>query len=91
MDKVKNLQEKAGVLHALLEKYAQVDDEAEMVLGFMMPLFKRICAGEIEPPHEHEYWWYFANTESPLFKYGDLCKAAAEYGYVLEDWGVSID
>ena len=87
MDKVKNLQEKARVLHALLEKYAQIDDDAEMVLGFMTPLFEQIRIGEIVPPHEHEYRWHFASPESPLFKYDDLCEAAAEYGHALEDWG----
>ena len=86
MDKVKNLQEKARVLRELLERYAKVDDDAEMVLEFMMPLFKQIETGEITPPHEHKYRWYFANTESPLFQYDDLCEAAAEYARALEDW-----
>ncbi len=86
MAKVKNLQEKAKVLHALLKKYAQIDDDAQMVLSFMMPLFEQIDAGKIVPPYEHEYRWYFASTESPLFKYDDLCEAAAEYGHALEDW-----
>jgi hypothetical protein len=87
MDKVKNLQEKAHVLRELLVRYGQVDDDAEMVLGFMMPLFEKVETGEIIPPHEHKYRWYFANTESPLYrKYEDLSHAAAEYARVLEDW-----
>lgn len=87
MDKVKNLQEKAKVLHALLEKYAQIDDDAKMVLGFMTPLFEQIRTGEIVPPHEHEYRWHFASTESPLYrKYEDLSHAASEYACALEDW-----
>lgn len=86
MDKVKILQEKARILHASLEKIAEVDDDAEMVLGFMTPLFERIDTGEIVPPYAHEYRWYFANTDSPLFKYDDLGDAAAEFGHALEDW-----
>lgn len=87
MDKVRNLQEKAMVLRALLEKYAQIDGDAEMVLGFMTPLFEAIQAGRIVPPHEHEYRWYFANTESPLYeKYEELSQAASEYACALEDW-----
>lgn len=87
MDKVKNLQEKARVLRGLLERYAEVDSDAELVLGFMMPLFEQVEIGKIIPPHEHKYRWYFANTESPLYrKYVDLSHAAAEYARVLEDW-----
>ena len=86
MNKVKNLQEKAKMLRMLLEKYAKTDDDVEMVLGFMVPLFEEIHAGKIAPPYEHKYRWYFASTESPLFKYDDLCEAAAEYAHVLEDW-----
>lgn len=85
MKKVKNLQEKALALRELLERYAKVDDDVEMVLGFMMPLFEQIKKGEIIPPLKHQYRWYFANTESPLFKYDDLCEAGAEYARVLED------
>lgn len=87
MDKVNNLQEKARVLRELLERYAKVNDDAEMVLRFMVPLFEQIKAGKIVPPYEHKYRWYFANTESPLYrKYEDLNHAAAEYARVLEDW-----
>lgn len=87
MDKIKNLQQKERVLRKLLERYAKVDDDVEMVLGFMTPLLDQIEAGEIIPPHEHKYRWYFANTESPLYrKYEDLCHASAEYARVLEDW-----
>jgi hypothetical protein len=90
MDKVKNLQEKARILRNLLDHYAKADDDAEMLLGFMLPLFEQIKDGKIIPPHEHEYRWYFADTESPLFKYGDLCEAAAEYARALEDWNNSL-
>lgn len=86
MDKTRNLQEKAAVLRSLLEKYAQTDIDAEIVLGFMTPLFGKIRAGELVPPHENEYRWNFASTEAPLFKYDDLCEAAAEYGHALQDW-----
>jgi len=86
MDKVKNLQEKARTLRNFLERYAKVDDNAEMVLEFMKPLFKKIEVGEVIPPYEHQYRWYFANTESPLFKYDELCEAAAEYARALEVW-----
>jgi hypothetical protein len=86
MDKVKNLQEKARILRSFLERYAKLDGDAEMVLGFMTPLFNQIEAGEITPPYEHKYRWYFANTESPLFQYDDLGEAAAEYARALEDW-----
>jgi len=87
MDKAKHLQEKAQMLHSLLEHYAKIDDDAEMVLKFMTPLFEEIQAGKIVPPKEHKYRWYFANTESPLYrKYEDLSHAAAEYARVLEEW-----
>jgi hypothetical protein len=87
MDKVKNLQEKAQALRALLERYAKSDDDAEMVLNFMVPLFKAIEAGEIVPPYEHKYRWYFASTDSPLYrKYEDLSHASSEYACALEDW-----
>lgn len=86
MDKVKRLQDKADVLRSVLKKYAYVDSDAEMVLGFMTPLFEQISAGAVVPPRTHEYRWHFASTESPLFKYDDLCEAAAEFGHALEDW-----
>lgn len=86
MDKVKNLQEKARKLRTLLEKYAQVDDDAETVLGLMTPLFERIDTGEIVPPYTYEYRWYFGSTDSPLIAYHDLVVAAYEYSHALEDW-----
>ncbi len=87
MDKVKNLQEKTQTLRALLEQYAKNDDDVEMVLDFMVPLFDVIKEGKITPPHEHKYRWYFASTESPLYrKYEDLSHAASEYACALEDW-----
>ena len=87
MDKVQNLQEKAKILRALLEQYAKTDDDVEMVLNFMVPLFDEIEAGRIIPPQRDEYRWHFFNTESPLFlKYDDLSRAEAEYAEVLEGW-----
>lgn len=87
MDKIKNLQEKAERLHALLEKYAQSDDDIEMVLRFMTPLLDEIEAGQVIPPRRDEYRWYFFSTESPLYlKYEDLARAEAEYAEVLEGW-----
>ena len=86
MDKIINLQRKTEKLQQLLESYATSDNDAEMVLGFMTPIFQKIKAGEIVPPYEYKYRWYFASTESSLFKYDDLCEAAAEYGHALEDW-----
>lgn len=86
MNKVKNLQEKARVLHNSLEHYAKVDDDAEMVLGFMAPLLEKIEQGKIVPPARDEHSWYFGNTESPLFNYDDLCEAHAQYSHALEDW-----
>lgn len=62
MDKVKKLQEKAHALRMLLEHYAKTDDDVEMVLKFMGSLFAQIDAGEIIPPHKHEYRWYFARV-----------------------------
>ncbi|HJV75947.1 MAG TPA: hypothetical protein VJ654_17130 [Noviherbaspirillum sp.] len=90
MDKVKNLQEKASILRSILEQYANIDSNAEAVLRLMNPLFVQIEAGEIIPPHEHQFRWYFASTESPLFIYDDLCEAAAEYAKALEDWNNSL-
>lgn len=87
MDKVKNLQEKARTLRALLVHYAKTDDDVEMVSNFMMPLLDEIEAGRISPPQRDEYRWHFFNTESPLYlKYDNLSRAEAEYAEVLEDW-----
>lgn len=86
MNKMKNLQNKTLILRNLLNDYAKVDNDAEMVMGFMTPFFEDIFNGKILPPCEHKYRWYFANTESPLFKYDDLCEAAAEYARALENW-----
>ncbi|WP_338862937.1 hypothetical protein IHE31_09060 [Mycetohabitans rhizoxinica] len=86
MDKVKNLQEKARALHELLARYAKVDDDAEMVLRFMSGLFEEIEQGKVVPPVHNKYRWYFANTESSLFKYTDLGEAHAQYSHALEDW-----
>jgi hypothetical protein len=78
------------VLRALLEHYAKIDDDVEMVLNFMMPLFVEIDAGRVVPPQRDEYRWYFFNTESPLFlKYDDLSRAEAEYAEALEGWSIS--
>jgi hypothetical protein len=84
MDTVKLLQEKARALRTLLTEYAKVDDNAEMVLGFMTELFDAIERGEVIPPVYAKFKWYFANTEGPLFKYGDLLEAYAQYSHVLE-------
>jgi hypothetical protein len=86
VDKVKNLQEKARALHELLVRYAKVDDDAEMVLGFMSSLFEEIEQGKVVPPVEDRHQWYFADTESPLFKYDDLGEIHAQYSHALEDW-----
>jgi hypothetical protein len=87
MDKVKNLQGKAKALRALLEQYAKTDQDVEMVLNFMLPLFVAIDEEKIVPPHEHKYRWNFASTESPLYrKYDDLSHASSEYACALEDW-----
>ncbi|WP_323072122.1 hypothetical protein [Mycetohabitans endofungorum] len=86
MDKVKDLQEKARALHKILARYAKIDDDAEMVLGFMSGLFEEIEQGKVVPPVEDRYQWYFADTESSLFKYDDLGEAHAQYSHALEDW-----
>lgn len=87
MGSVRDLQEKTRTLRALLEQYAKTDDDVEMVLNFMMPLFDKIEAGRIVSPQRDEYRWYFFNTESPLYlKYDDLSRAEAEYAEILEGW-----
>ena len=87
MDKRLNLQSKARVLQSILERYALIDEDARTVLAFMAQLFKQIQAGEIEPPHENEFRWYFASTEAPLYRrYEDLSHAASDYSCALEDW-----
>ncbi|CAJ0705219.1 hypothetical protein LMG19089_03785 [Ralstonia edaphis] len=86
MDDVNQLQEKARKLRTLLAAHAATDDDAEMVLGFMTPLFQAIERGDITPPTHDEYRWYFAHTDAPLFKYDDLGEAHAEYSHALEGW-----
>jgi hypothetical protein len=86
MDQVKQLQEKARELHALLAQYAKSDESAEMDLGFMSTLFADIEQGKVIPPIHDKYRWYFANTEGPLFKYDDLGEAHAQYSHALEGW-----
>lgn len=87
MNKIENLKDKARVLKNLLEGYSKVDEDAAMVLGFMESFFLRIQGGEIIPPVDNKYRWYFASTESPLYrKYEDLSHAASEYSSALEEW-----
>lgn len=87
MDKIKALQEKAKVLRALLEKYAPLDGDVEMVLRSMTPLLDEIEGGRVMPPRRDEFRWHFFNTESPLYlKYHDLSVAEAEYAEALEGW-----
>lgn len=87
MSGIKDLQHKTKTLRALLEHYAQTDDDVETVLNFMTPLFNDIEAGRILLPQRDEYRWYFFNTESPLYlKYNDLSQAEAEYAEILEGW-----
>ncbi|CAB3779462.1 hypothetical protein LMG28138_00821 [Pararobbsia alpina] len=86
MDQVKQLQESARILHALLTRHAKSSENAEMVLGFMTALFVAIECGEVVPPVHDKYRWYFANTEGPLFKYDDLGEAHAQYSHALEGW-----
>lgn len=87
MNRNSDLHDKASRLRALLEHYAKTDDDVEMVLSFMTPLFDEIKAGRIVPPRRDEYRWYFFNTESPLYlKYDDLSQAEAEYAEILEGW-----
>ncbi len=84
MTGAKQLQKKARALRALLTSYAATDDDAEMVLGLMVPLFETIDLGEVTPPVHDDYRWYFANTEGPLFKHDDLGEAHAQYSHALE-------
>jgi hypothetical protein len=86
MDKIENLQEKAHVLRDLLGNYALFNSDAEMVLGFMAPLFARIEAGQVIPPEPFPQQWYFGSTDSPLHEFDDLCEAAARFSHVLRDW-----
>ena len=85
-EELKELRGKASDLQSLLEKYAQHDDDAKMILNLMIPLFDLIRSGKVVPSIKNEYRWYFSNTESPLFKYDDLCEAAARYSHALEGW-----
>ena len=86
MNKIENLQEKAQLLEDLLVKYALSNSDAEMVLGFMAPLFERIRAGQVIPPEPFRQQWYFGSTDSPLYEFDDLCEAAAQFSHVLRDW-----
>jgi len=84
MSNVDDLKEKTAALRLILERYAREDRDAEMVLRFMTPLFDNIEGGEVVPPMENEYEWYFFNTESPLVRHIDLVEAASQYGRALE-------
>jgi hypothetical protein len=75
---------RARALHNLLKKYAEIDEEAEMVLGFMEDFFEEIERGFVSPPLKNKYIWHFSNSESPLFKYEDLRQAHAVYSLELE-------
>lgn len=86
-DDVKHLKIKARDLKLLLEKYAVTDTDARAVLGFMSGIFAEIEREQIVPPMRDEFQWYFASTESSLFKYSDLGEAAAQYSKALELWG----
>lgn len=84
MKKVNNLKKKAAILRSILERYAQEDRDAAMVLRFMTSLFEEIDRGEVVPPMENKYAWHFFNTNSPLVEYVDLVEAAAEYASALK-------
>jgi hypothetical protein len=87
MNKTECLKDKTKVFESLLEKYSKTDEDAAAVLNFMKPLFSMIQWGGIAPPVKNKYRWYFASTESPLYrKYDDLSHAASEYSCALEDW-----
>lgn len=86
MNKVERLQHAATALRSKLREYARSDVDAANVLRLMTPLFEQIEKGEVIPPQEDEFSYYFANTDSPLIEYDDLGELAAEYASVLELW-----
>jgi hypothetical protein len=90
MTKIENLQAKSRNLHCLLMQYSVIDGDADMVLKFMTPLFEQIAKGEVIPPKEFIYRWYFGSTDSPLAAFEDLINVAAEFSHVLEDWPTPI-
>lgn len=88
MNKIERLQKEARNLRALLEHYAEFDEEAEAVLERMSQIFCDIESGKVTPPHDDKYLWYFANTEGPLYKYDDLGEAHARYSHAIRGWVV---
>ena len=86
MDKVKNLQEKARVLRELLERYAKVDDDAERLLGWLMPLFIKIEKGRVVPPQGYEHRMALGKEPEFYERHKDVYSAESNFISVYEDW-----
>lgn len=94
MNKTILLKQKAIEFKALLEKYAEADDDVEDFLRRMMPWFIKIDNGEIVPPY---YDWklstYFSFSDvSPLaerYMGTDLGRICSEFTLAIR--GMSLD
>ncbi len=86
MEKVKNLQDKAGALRRLLEKYSPSDSDADSLLKWLTPLFTAIDNGEVTPPHKYEF--SMALGKEPMFyeRHRDVRSVEADFVCALEDW-----
>lgn len=86
MDKVKKLQEKADVFHALLKKYAHEDTDAESLLGWLTPLFTGIEKGKVIPPQRYEYRMALGKEPAFYERHSEVHSAEADFVSALEDW-----
>lgn len=86
MDKVKNLKEKARVFHALLEKYASNDADAESLLRWLTPLFVEVERGGIIPPHRYEFRVALGKESDFYACHREVHSAESDFMCALEDW-----
>ena len=87
MKKERDLQAKARVLRALLEKYAISDSDVKEAYEWIKSLLDEAETGQINEPMKFPYGWIFFRGENNLPAYPDLCGAAADFADVLEKIG----
>lgn len=85
MDKIRNLQEKGALLHAVLSQYSANDKDVREVLNDLMPLLESINHGKVTPPVRFEFGWLFFRGDNNLLSYPEITNAAADFANALED------
>jgi hypothetical protein len=85
MDKIKNLQEKAEQLRAILQKFAPTSVDVREALYAVEPLLDAIAKGEVVPPKKFDFGWIFFRGDNELLTYPEIANMVAMFADALED------